>query len=471
MGSLTWKNVTGQSTNAGSSALKNAGSLFGAAFDKFSGIAKKEQAELEAQNKAEVVNQIRQAQTEEGLQANAKALSPETLNERFGAGNINLSQIANAQDKQKATIRSDLGFEQRQTDRETRLAREAVLTRRQDKDYLRGQTEIAQQEAGDLALRNIDSDAEVKAFNDEIIGKSLQLFNEANPAFPGQETLVSINSAGEVVFHKQATEQDKESFYANVEKFGGLKTFQSLGQKQATLDTATQNLPQKIRTELTTALRDITNANNMSVEEKAALTDQTGQITTGAANELAILDQAFQARKSRIKENQTLSDAELQVKTTGLLDFALKRYPDPGFGSTISGNLGGEELTNKLQEYTTRGIVVNGTVYAVEPELLKQGMLAATVNVSDSVFGDVTVDEGELQTFLESNVVKQGGKKAAEYLDSLNKAYLDSVVAINNTTTQSIKELKARFKTSLGQANKDRNLNLKQTLANRAVNK
>jgi len=471
---LNWKNVTGVSSNAGAYALKNAGSLFGAAFDKFSGIAENRQSDLEAQNKAKVINQIRQADTEASLQANAEALSPEALNERFGAGNINLAQIASAQEAQKSDIRGDIKYEQGQTDREKRLARADVLTNREDTRYNREQKAIADKAIASEALANVRTDQQTKAKIDETVSNNVREFNELNPSLPGQPPFAEISPSGEVVFNGNASGFAQEKFAALVEKNGGLPVYQSLQEKQATLAEAVKALPTELRLQTSKQLNEITNADTMSNQEKAFLTEKISTITTGAANETSLLDQTFKTRKARVKENQTKSDEELQTEYSGLLDFVNKKYPDTVLGSSFSGNLGGSELVDRLTKYRNEGITINGKTYSVEPELLKTAMNSSTEdseNENDKGFFDISVDEDKLDAYLRKFITKPGNKAAQKYLDSLNKTYLENKATIAATTGQKIKELKALYSTSLGAANKNVNLNLTQRLAKRNVNK
>jgi len=475
MGSLNWKNVIGQSTASGSSALKNAGSLFGAAFDKFSGVAKTAQKDLETTNTAAALDALRQVNTAEDFEAQKENLSLSAATEKFGAGNFNEQAVSKAFDTKLNEIqtkeRSDLQYEQGQTDRDRRLAREKVLTGRSDKEYRRQQQTYADQESADAAIRGIPSDQEIKSNNDSVINKSLQLFNQLNPSFEGQAPLATISPVGEVVFNPAAAEEDKVNFSRIVEQQGGLQNYTSLEQKVAQADIATRSLPTKFRQQVRDVLRATVNSDNISAQEKSEITEQTNTVTTAAANELALLKQNLDTRLSQIKLNQTKSDEEIQVEATSLFEYTQKQFPDPGFLSSATGNLGGQELTAVLQKYIADGITVDGKQYAVEPTLLREAVASATEHPSDPLLADRTVDDDDLAAFLKKSVVKQGNKKTIAYKETLQKEYLKSQAAVNAASTQSIKDITARLKASRGGVNKDRNLNLRQALANRAVNR
>lgn len=144
---LTWKNVTGVSTDAGSEALKTAGSLFNKAFQKAEGIATTAQANLVEQNTAQALDNLRQLKTTEDFTAASEAgsLSPEALNRQFGTGNVDITKIGSAVDTRrkdllstdKAVVREEerLGDRAlRQEDRLRRISSEDIIAKRTTDD-------------------------------------------------------------------------------------------------------------------------------------------------------------------------------------------------------------------------------------------------------------------------------------------------------------------------------------------------
>jgi len=474
MGSLSWKNVTSSINNTGAAALKNAGSLFGAAFDKFSGVAETAQKDLETSNTAQALDALKQVNTAEDFEAQKEGLSLQANLDKYG-DNFDQAAVSRAYDTKLSEIqtkeRADLQYEQGQTDRDRRLAREKILTGRSDKAYGRQQQAIADQESADAAISGIPTDQEIKTNNDNVINKSLQLFNQLNPSFEGQAPLATISPAGEVVFNPAAADEDKTKFAQIIEQQGGLQNFTSLEQKISQAAIATKSLPFKFQEQVRNALRSTVNADNLSTQEKNEIATYTNTVTTAAANELALLKQNFDNRLARVKENQTKSEEEIQVEATSLLEYTQKQFPDPGFLSSRTGNLGGQELTAVLQKYVSDGITIDGKQYAVEPTLLREAVASATEHPSDPLFADRTVDDDDLAAFLKKAVIKQGNKKTIAYKDTLQQEYLKSQAAITTASTQSIKDITNRLKAKRGGVNKDRNLNLRQAFANRAVNR
>jgi len=121
---INWRNVTGVSTNAGSSALRNAGSLFSKAFDSFSGVAKKAQSDLETQNNAQIQDSLNRIKTTEDLATASPGLSLDALNQQFGTGNFDAGKFsAELAGKQKSITDqafADLTRQQGQDDRTQR---------------------------------------------------------------------------------------------------------------------------------------------------------------------------------------------------------------------------------------------------------------------------------------------------------------------------------------------------------------
>jgi hypothetical protein len=96
MSTLTWSNVTGDQTNAGSDSLKNAGSLFSKAFENFSGAVEGRQKRETKDNTESLLNQIRGISTMADFDAQAGNFSDlEALKEQAG-GNLDTTAISKA---------------------------------------------------------------------------------------------------------------------------------------------------------------------------------------------------------------------------------------------------------------------------------------------------------------------------------------------------------------------------------------
>ncbi len=93
---VNFRNVTGVSTNAGSSALKNAGSLFKSAFESLSGITKRnDQKEIDS-NTDIALSKLQTLASEDELNSAASNFSNDSLTNAFGSGKFNLGKITAA---------------------------------------------------------------------------------------------------------------------------------------------------------------------------------------------------------------------------------------------------------------------------------------------------------------------------------------------------------------------------------------
>jgi len=106
MAALKWSNVTGASTDAGSSALKNAGSLFSKAFDNFSGAVEDRQKRTTKKNTESILNELRGISSQEDFDAREGGFDLAELSQRAG-GEIDTTAISKALASKRPELRAE----------------------------------------------------------------------------------------------------------------------------------------------------------------------------------------------------------------------------------------------------------------------------------------------------------------------------------------------------------------------------
>lgn len=127
MATLTWRNVTGDETEAGASSLKHAGSLFSKAFESFSGAIEGRQKRETKANTEQVLNQIRSIGTVEDFDAQSGQLNDLNAMKEAAGGNLDTSAISKALSaKRPDLIKTGRAEEVFQRGEETRIRNETI---------------------------------------------------------------------------------------------------------------------------------------------------------------------------------------------------------------------------------------------------------------------------------------------------------------------------------------------------------
>jgi len=96
MPTLKWSNVTGDDTNAGTASLQQAGSLFGKAFENFSGAVEGRKTRLTKENTDQVLNKLRGIASTEDFDAQAGDFSDLGALKEQAGGFLDTSAISKA---------------------------------------------------------------------------------------------------------------------------------------------------------------------------------------------------------------------------------------------------------------------------------------------------------------------------------------------------------------------------------------
>ena len=106
MPTLKWSNVTGDETQAGSSSLKNAGSLFSKAFENFSGAVEGRKKRVTKENTESVLNELRGITSTEDFAAREGDFDLNALSQQAG-GEIDTAAISKALSSKVPELRAE----------------------------------------------------------------------------------------------------------------------------------------------------------------------------------------------------------------------------------------------------------------------------------------------------------------------------------------------------------------------------
>jgi len=235
-----WRGVSGFSSNAGTAATQNAGSLFDRAIKSFTGIAKGKQKDLVAENTASAMDQLRSLNTTQDFDANSGALSKESLDARFGVGNYKTEQLSKAVDIHRDTViagdRANLQYEQRQADRTLRL-QDATTTREREAINFERRTEAYNTGLKDQADEKAMYDGIATAPTNKGIGRANIPIYEKVAARLAKDDFIFANNKptwdanGQLQFPQGLPEGARQRFANEILKEGG-QAFRSLAQQE-----------------------------------------------------------------------------------------------------------------------------------------------------------------------------------------------------------------------------------------------
>ena len=476
---LKWGNVTGASTNAGSSSLRDAGSLFGKAFDAFEGIAREKQTNLKSTNTALALDELRQLSTVEDFDVAEGGLSTEALNQRFGAGNFDAAAVSKLRDTARQGIvdqsRADTEYTQRQTDRNLRLSdaetsRERATTKftRDTNTFNRLEAErLDENKAFELA-NQVDVDQSQLAASNTAGFQSAKDDLYRDDFFARQNDFVKIDDNGKVTFTPNTPEGTKKRYFALADKHG-VKEFTSFNQQLKQLrDSATgpkgeplvsaRNLAKAEAT-----LRNRANFAQLSTREQEEVTAAQTQGLAAQTRELKASKAEYDAALDKVKPNQTRSAEENADEYNQLSDLMAQRYPDDVlFNPTL---FGGDNLQEEVAEMVNVGLEVNNKLVKIEPWMIKKHLTGATYNLTGGDFTDTSVNLNDLKEAIIRDVLEGSDGKAEDFLDLRRTAYFKQQEEITNKHSAAFSKFKTKYYRDRGITDTKRNLENLRSMA------
>jgi len=407
---LKWANVTGVSTNAGSGSLKDAGSLFGKAFDKFEGIAREKQTDLESTNTALALDELRGLNTVEDFDAAEGASSIDALNQRFGAGNFNAESISKFRDTARQNI---LNQSNKDADRELKLIDDVTARENKAQSFKNSQKLFQQDQANKegrkaaiIQAENIPTLFESGKANDAAHDRAIAQFEKE---FPDRKGAITRDQFGKINFKQDSNITAEEiTQFTEIAKGEGFTKIPSFQQASAQLDTNLKDIPAEFRNFAREQFATRYNKSTLTKNEQATvasfklstISSRDAQIESEKANELDLL-KTVNAIKS---PEQTALDKEK------LTPYLLNLFPESHANFLGIGNQeGGTELVNKVHEILANGIVdEKGVRREVEPYMI-YGVLGEAGDFEDEWLDNASVDLTDLESAL-LREVKKGAK-------------------------------------------------------------
>jgi len=462
MAKLSWNNVVGQSTNAGSEALGNAGALFNRALNSFKEVAEKKQSDLVAQNTAQITDQLRNLSTTKDFETAAPELTTEALTQKFGAGNFDPTGAVQAIESKRKTItgesRADLNFKQKQAALAHSLKREAIQEANYDADRertLKIQAKSDQRDADRSSvfesLTKVPSIEQEVSINAAAANRAIARMEQAGGVNSGD---IRIDASGNPAF-SDTVDVDKRKAFIGILEQEGYSEFGTLSDKITQFRELNAGRPEEFIQQGEQALRDRFNRNLLSDGHLSQIASKESTIAGELKTTLDALTKKYERDVNKVKPGQIKSEAETLADDKSLKTAYDKMFPDAGFGSSISGNLGGSEGWEIIQDIRLNGLVTdNGTTVYPPPSLIEQVLPKVGVNLTTGV-RDAFFDEDELKKTLLTEMAKTSFlDQTEEYLNKKDITYATDVDRITNVFSKKAANAKNEIYRNAGIADK-----------------
>lgn len=452
MARLTWDNVTGFNTNAGSESLKNAGSLFGKAFEGFSKTAQKKQDELVQRNTAAAIDELRSLNTIEDFDTQQEAFSVDRLTRRFGEGNFNAEAISKLRDTARQEIvdrdRASLKHQQDQEDR-TREIRDANLS------HSIKQRTHAMNLANDQAMNIVNNMPDIRDFaeqNDIVHGKAIKAFEKANPNLKGS---IRVNEHGKIVRVPGKTiTPEKIAEFAEYARNLGYKELPSRTDLEGVLDKRLEKAGVTgVAAEAAKKyFRDNYKPFSLTADQEAQIARKSADIDKKANRAIKDLDARQEdlfTAMGDIVDPKGQSEEEVKLRNHLMELFPESHANFLGIGTQE----GGTELVNEVSDILRNGITTDdGRLINVKPWMI-YAALGSAADYEKTFYDAASVSITKLKEVIRGEISKTAGVVGTDKFD------VEKRNAIRAATTAEVNRIeaqaslaKAQYRTSIENA-------------------
>lgn len=393
MAKLTWDNVTGFNTEAGTESLKQAGSLFGKAFDNFSKTAEQKQNERVQANTAKALDELRSLNSLDQFDANQNNYSVDALDKRFGTGNYDPTEISKLRDTARQTIvdqdRANLKYNQEQKDREQRLKDEAFdrAVKQHNQENTRD-NEIAL-DAANTAISQQDrlkNNAKLYPY----------VIKEWNKQHPDKKDLFKFDSLGKVYTDTPTEKINPEDLteFTKLALFTGVSDKTTYNQMREEFITKLRNMkdtdgkpllqPRYIQNALDQWDKNFVHPKLDPEVQKNQIDAVNAGIDTRTTQQL---DDLKAQRDDILKTYKTPASPEERVQQTKDLDaYILETFPDD-YSAWFTSDVAGNRLVGEIKKIESVGITLDDGSVIHPDKWMIYSALSSAGSFSDSLFG------------------------------------------------------------------------------------
>lgn len=392
MAQLSWDNVTGFNTDAGSESISKAGSLFSKAFDNFSKTAEQKQQEAVNANTAKALDELRSLNTLDQFDANQESFSVDALNKRFGEGNYDPEQISQLRDTARQSIidqqHADTKYQQDQIDRAQRL---------KDEQFDR---QVKQHEQQNIQDNEMALDAANTAISQqERLKTNKKLFpaviEEWNKQHPDKKNLFKFDEMGKVYtdFPENKIDPQDLTEFTKLSLMTGVSDKTTYNQMREEFKSKLQNMkdkkgkpllqPRYIQTALEQWDKNW-NTPKLDAETKREKIDNYNASVDARTKQE--LDTLLARRDDVLKSYDTVKSPDEKMKATEEMDaYILRQFPED-YSAWFTSDAAGNRLLGEVKRIESGITLDDGTT--VKPT---KWMIFSALNeigsFSDSTFG------------------------------------------------------------------------------------